>query len=55
LDPAPIDPFLKAVADRSIYPVFIHSGAGHRAAMALMLKRVLVDNWTIEKARIEAA
>jgi protein tyrosine phosphatase (PTP) superfamily phosphohydrolase (DUF442 family) len=55
LDPAPVDPFLKAATDPANFPVFIHSGAGHRAAMALMIKRVLVDGWTIEKAGIEAA
>jgi protein tyrosine phosphatase (PTP) superfamily phosphohydrolase (DUF442 family) len=55
LDPAPIEPFLKAAGDRANYPVFIHSGAGHRAAMAWMIKRVMVDGWTIEKAGIEAA
>src|SRR5437870_1207486 len=55
LDPSPIEPFLKAASDTANFPVFIHSGAGHRAAMALMIKRVLVDGWTIEKAGIEAA
>jgi protein tyrosine phosphatase (PTP) superfamily phosphohydrolase (DUF442 family) len=55
LDPAPVEPFLKAASDPANFPVFIHSGAGHRAAMALMIKRVLVDGWTIEKAGVEAA
>lgn len=55
LDTAPIEPFLKAASDPANFPVFIHSGAGHRAGMALMIKRVLVDGWTIEKAGIEAA
>ena len=55
LDPAPIEPFLKAANDPANFPIFIHSGAGHRAAMALMIKRVLVDGWTVEKAGIEAA
>src|SRR5438046_5154959 len=55
LDPAPIEPFLKAASDPANFPVFIHSGAGHRAGMALMIKRVLMDGWTIEKAGIEAA
>jgi len=55
LDPAPIEPFLKAASDPTNFPVFIHSGNGHRAGMALMIKRVLVDGWTIEKAGIEAA
>src|SRR6185295_19776693 len=55
LDRAPVDPLLKAMNDRANFPVFVHSGAGHRAAAALMLKRVLVDGWDIEKAGIEAA
>jgi protein tyrosine phosphatase (PTP) superfamily phosphohydrolase (DUF442 family) len=55
LDRAPIDPLLKAMNDRANFPVFVHSGAGHRAAAALMLKRVLVDGWDLEKAGIEAA
>ena len=41
--------------DPANFPDFIHSGAGHRAGMALMIKRVLVDGWTVEKAGIEAA
>jgi len=55
LDPAPVEPFLKAASDPANFPIFIHSGAGHRAAMALMIKRVLVDGWTVEKSGIEAA
>jgi protein tyrosine phosphatase (PTP) superfamily phosphohydrolase (DUF442 family) len=55
LDPSPIEPFLRAASDPANFPIFIHSGAGHRAAMALMIKRVLVDGWTIERAGIEAA
>jgi protein tyrosine phosphatase (PTP) superfamily phosphohydrolase (DUF442 family) len=55
LDPAPVAPFLRAASDPANFPIFIHSGNGHRAGMALMIKRVLVDGWTIEKAGIEAA
>ena len=55
LDPAPIELFLKAASDPANFPVFIHSGNGHRAGMALMIKRVIVDGWTIEKAGIEAS
>ena len=55
LDPAPVDPFLEVARNRANYPLFIHSGAGHRAAMAWMIKRVMVDGWTIERAGIEAA
>ena len=55
LDRAPVDPLLKAMNDRANFPIFVHSGAGHRAAAALMLKRVLVDGWDVERAGIEAA
>ena len=55
LDPAPVGPFLEATKDRANYPLFIHSGNGHRAAMAWMIRRVVVDGWTVERAGIEAA
>jgi protein tyrosine phosphatase (PTP) superfamily phosphohydrolase (DUF442 family) len=55
LDRAPVDDIVKALNDRANFPIFIHSGAGHRAAAALMIKRVMVDGWDIEKAGIEAA
>jgi protein tyrosine phosphatase (PTP) superfamily phosphohydrolase (DUF442 family) len=55
LDRAPVDPLLKTMSDRANFPIFVHSGAGHRAAAALMLKRVLADGWSVEKAGIEAA
>ena len=54
-DTAPIDEVVKALNDRANYPIFIHSGAGHRAAVCLMIKRVMVDGWEIETAGIEAA
>jgi protein tyrosine phosphatase (PTP) superfamily phosphohydrolase (DUF442 family) len=54
-DASQIEPMLKEFSNPANYPVFIHSGAGHRAAVALMLKRMLVDHWDIEKAGIEAA
>ena len=55
LDRAPVEDILKALNDRANFPIFIHSGAGHRAAAALMIKRVMVDGWDIERAGIEAA
>jgi protein tyrosine phosphatase (PTP) superfamily phosphohydrolase (DUF442 family) len=55
LDRAPMDDIMKALNDRANFPIFIHSGAGHRAAAALMIKRVMVDGWDVEKAGIEAA
>ena len=55
LDRAPVEAILQALNDRANVPIFIHSGAGHRAAAALMIKRVMIDGWDIEKAGIEAA
>jgi protein tyrosine phosphatase (PTP) superfamily phosphohydrolase (DUF442 family) len=54
-DKAPMDDIMKALNDRANAPIFIHSGAGHRAAAALMIKRVMIDGWDIEKAGVEAA
>ena len=54
LDPAPIDPFIKVVTDPANHPVLIHSGLGHRPAAFWMIKRVLADRWTVEKAGEEA-
>src|SRR5262245_34660149 len=55
LDPAPVGPFLEMTKNQANYPLFIHSGNGHRAAMIWMIKRVVVDGWSIERAGIEAA
>ena len=51
---ASVEPFLKAVADPSNLPVFIHSRQAHRAAGMLLIKRVLVDGWSVDKALAEA-
>src|SRR5258705_923318 len=55
LERAAVEAILQALNDRGNFPIFIHSGAGHRAAAALMIKRVMIDGWDIEKAGIEAA
>jgi protein tyrosine phosphatase (PTP) superfamily phosphohydrolase (DUF442 family) len=53
-DPTRVDPVVKVMSDRANQPVFIHSGNGHRTAMLWMIKRVLVDRWSIEQAGAEA-
>ena len=55
LDRAPVESIMQALNDRSNFPIFIHSGAGHRAAAALMLKRIMIEGWDVERAGIEAA
>jgi uncharacterized protein (TIGR01244 family) len=53
-DPAVVDAFLAAVADPRNQPVFIHCASANRVGGVWMVKRVLQDKWTIEKAMAEA-
>ena len=46
--------FLKATAAPNIFPAFIHCGSGNRVGAFWMIRRVLVDGWTAEKAEAEA-
>lgn len=52
-DPAVVDQFLAAVADKSNQPVFIHCGSANRVGAMWMIKRALQDKWPIEKAQAE--
>jgi uncharacterized protein (TIGR01244 family) len=53
-DPAVVDRFLASVADKSNQPVFIHCGSANRVGGVWMIKRVLQDGWTVDRAREEA-
>jgi uncharacterized protein (TIGR01244 family) len=53
-DPKVAESFLAAVADKSNQPVFIHCGSANRVGAVWMIKRVLQDGWTVDKARSEA-
>jgi uncharacterized protein (TIGR01244 family) len=53
-DPKVVEAFLAAVADKSNQPVFIHCGSANRVGGVWMIKRVLQDGWTVERARDEA-
>lgn len=53
-DPAVVDAFLKAVADRTNQPVYIHCGTANRVGAMWLIKRVVGDRWTVEKATAEA-
>jgi uncharacterized protein (TIGR01244 family) len=48
------DEFLKAVADKSNQPVYVHCGSANRVGAVWLAKRVLQDGWTVEKATEEA-
>ena len=53
-DPKVVDSFLAAVADTRNQPVFIHCGSANRVGGVWMIKRVLQDKWTIDRAAVEA-
>jgi uncharacterized protein (TIGR01244 family) len=53
-DPKVADQFLVAVSDKSNQPAYIHCGGGGRAATMWMIKRVLKDGWSTERAAAEA-
>ena len=46
--------FLRVTDDPAIFPVFVHCGSGNRVGAFWMIRRVLVDGWTLEKAEEEA-
>lgn len=52
---AAVDDFLAAMQDPSNSPVFIHCASANRAGMMWMIKRVMIDGWSVEKASEEAA
>ncbi len=53
-DPAAVDAFLAVVSRPENQPIFIHCGAGERAATLWMIKRVLQDGWSVDDAMKEA-
>jgi uncharacterized protein (TIGR01244 family) len=54
-DPAVVDRFLLTISQPGNQPAFIHCASGNRAAAMWFVKRVLLDNWDIERAGAEAA
>src|SRR6266545_2698535 len=48
-DPAKVEPVLKAMTDPANQPVYLHSGNGDRTAMLWMIKRVVVDGWSVSR------
>ncbi|MGH7463072.1 MAG: fused DSP-PTPase phosphatase/NAD kinase-like protein [Longimicrobiales bacterium] len=53
-DSTVVDQFLGAVADKANHPVYIHCGAASRVGAVWLIKRVLQDGWSVEKATEEA-
>ena len=49
-----VDDFLVAVGDKANQPVFIHCASANRVGGMWMIKRVLKDGWTVDRAKTEA-
>lgn len=53
-DPTVFDRFLATIADKSNQPVFVHCASANRVGSVWLAKRVLQDNYSVEKATAEA-
>ena len=53
-DPKVVDQFLATIADKANQPAYVHCGSASRVGAVWLVKRVLQDGWTIEKATEEA-
>lgn len=53
-DPAVVDRFLAAARNPANNPMLVHCASGNRAASVWLIRRVLVDGWTVDKASEEA-
>lgn len=51
---AQVDEFLRILADRENRPLFIHCSSANRVGAFWMIRRVLVDEWSLEEAEAEA-
>ncbi len=50
-DSTAVSSFLATVADTKNQPVFVHCGSANRVGGMWMIKRVLQDKWSVERAR----
>jgi uncharacterized protein (TIGR01244 family) len=53
-DPKVFDTFLATIADKANQPVYIHCASAQRVGSVWLAKRVLQDNYSIDKATSEA-
>lgn len=51
---AQVEEFLKILADSQNRPIFIHCGSANRVGAFWMIRRVLVDEWSLADAEAEA-
>ena len=53
-EPKVLDEFLAAIANKANQPAYVHCGSANRVGAVWLVKRVVQDGWTIEKATEEA-
>jgi protein tyrosine phosphatase (PTP) superfamily phosphohydrolase (DUF442 family) len=53
-DSAKVEAVVKAIGDPANRPLYLNSADGRPTAMVWMIKRVLVDGWSVEQAGAEA-
>ena len=53
-DDAAVDRFLAAIANKANQPAYVHCGSANRVGAVWLVKRVVQDGWTVEKATEEA-
>jgi uncharacterized protein (TIGR01244 family) len=53
-DAAAADQFLTAITSKGSEPAFIHCAGGNRAAAMWLIKRLVVDQWDMDRASKEA-
>ncbi len=53
-NPAAVDRFIEIITSKDIEPAFIHCLSGGRAATMWFIKRLVVDQWDIDRAEKEA-
>lgn len=53
-DPAVVDRFLAVVGDKTNQPVYIHCGSANRVGAVWLVKRVMQDGWSVDRATAEA-
>lgn len=53
-DPKAVDQFLATIDNKANQPVYIHCGSANRVGVVWLVKRVVQDGWTIDKATEEA-
>jgi uncharacterized protein (TIGR01244 family) len=52
-DDTAVQKFLDLAKDQANLPVYLHCASGHRAGAFVVIKRVQVDGWTLDKALAE--